>query len=124
MNLEEVLEKIPAIREELRNKSRWQDINWLLEQMLALTTYNSYLSEYIATLHRNASEKAYTQFKQAVKSGATVTGAEQESKGKSLDEREAYENVLNIRKSTTDLIIGLRLFIRTKSDEKREQENG
>ena len=58
----------------------------------------------LATLHKEATDKAHKVYMEKRKAGETASYSEQASRGDSTKERMLYENTQNIHKSTRDLV--------------------
>lgn len=104
MKSETAIEGIMKLREIIHKNKLWQDPNALSDVALKLSVYNSYLSDEIAPLHKSASDKAYAVFTECIADNMPVTRAEHMSRGESTSEREDYEKIQNIYKSTGNLI--------------------
>lgn len=104
MKTETAIKGIITLRELVHKQAMWSDPNKLSDVMLKLSIYNSYLADEIAPLHKSASDKAYAVFTECIADSMPVTRAEHMSRGESTEEREAYEKIQNIYKSTGNLI--------------------
>lgn len=102
MEFETVLEGINTHRDNL--KDSWNDPNALSEIALKLSTYNSYLSEHIGLLHKEATDAAGRAFRKHKDDGASDSGANDKARFDSTEERENYETAKYIYQSTDKLI--------------------
>jgi hypothetical protein len=98
------IEGIVKLREIIHKQNLWNDPNALSDVVVKLSVYNSYIADNLAPLHKNATDKAYAVYTEAKAGGMATNAADMESRGNSTDEREAYENVQNIYRATSNLI--------------------
>jgi len=119
MKLEDAIKGIQAHRELIHKQNMWDDPIMLSDTMTRLATYNSYLADNIAPLHKQATDKAYGVFSAGIADKMPVTKAEMMSRGESTEERQAYENVLNVYKSTGNLITVLQSRLKTIENQRR-----
>lgn len=125
MELSEAIKGIYTYREKIHKQNQWEDPLSLSDTMTKLSVYNSYLADNIAPLHKNATDKAYAVFTECISDDMPVTKAEVMSRGESTQERQDYENVMNIYKATANLISVLQSRLRTIENQlKTEIKNG
>lgn len=117
MELEKIIEGIVATRSKIHTLDLWADPVGLSDVMVRLATYNSYLADHIAPLHKAATDKAYAVFTEVKDSGGKITQAENMSRGESTEEREIYEKVLHIYRSTDNLISVIQSRVRVAENE-------
>lgn len=120
MELETVIRGIHDVRARIHEQDLWSDPVGLSDAMTKLAVYNAYLADKIASLHKQATDKAYIVFNEAVET-MPVTRAELMSRGESTEERELYENVQNIYRATDNLISVMQSRVRVSENQlKRE----
>ena len=104
MKINDVISGIHTWREKVHTEAMWNDPVRLSDAMLRLATYNAYLADELAPLHKAATDKAYQVFTEVKADGGSVSQAENMSRGESTREREMYENILNVYRATDNLI--------------------
>lgn len=121
MKLEDAIKGILHYREQIHKEHLWDNPVALSETLVKLATYNAYLADNIAVLHKKATDKAYAIFTEAKAGGETVTSAEQMARGESTQERKQYEQVKDIHKSTDNLVSVIQSRLRVVENQiKRE----
>jgi hypothetical protein len=99
----------------------WDDPVALSDVMTKLAVYNSYLADFIAPFHKQATDKAYKTFMEVRNDGGAIGQADITSRGQSTVEREIYENTLNVYRATDKLISVLQSRIKVAENQlKRE----
>lgn len=104
METKDALNGITTWRERIHAEDMWGDPNRLSETMARLATYNAYLTDKIALLHKTASETEILAFKRMRDNGATAKDAELGAKQEALEARYEYENIKLVAKATESLI--------------------
>jgi hypothetical protein len=121
MDIATAIKGIHGVRARIHEQDMWGDPVALSDAMTKLSVYNNYLADHLAPLHKEATDKSYSVFTEAVSSGARVTQAEQLARGESTEIREMYENCLNIYRATDNLISVLQSRVRVSENQlKRE----
>jgi hypothetical protein len=121
MDLDIITKGIHDVRERIHKFDMWNDPVALSDVMTKLAVYNSYLADYIAPYHKQATDKAYKTFINVRNDGGAIGQADITSRGESTDERELYENTLNIYRATDKLISVLQSRIKVAENQlKRE----
>lgn len=125
MKIEEAILGIIKHRKNIHEKNYWQNPERLSDTMAKLATYNAYLADNIASLHRQATDSQALAFKSARDMDIGVTEAERLSRAETTKQREQYENILHIYKSTTNLITVLQSRLRVIENQlTQEVKNG
>lgn len=104
MDLEQILSGIQSYRDKIHQEKMWNDPGKLSDVATKLATYNAYLSDHLAPLHKEATDaqgRARARYK---KEGMAPSPAETESKYDTTEEREKHENAQFVYKSTDKLI--------------------
>jgi hypothetical protein len=121
MELEVAIKGIADVRSRIHKHDLWDEPVALSDIMVKLATYNSYLADHLAPLHKEATDKSYAVFTEAASEGVPVTKAEAMSRGESTEERHIYENTLNIYRATDNLISVIQSRVRVAENSlKRE----
>lgn len=116
MELESAIAIVRKYRDTIHRNDIWDDPVALSDIMTKLAVGNNYLADHLAPLHKEATDKSYSVFTEAVSSGARVTQAEQLARGESTEIREMYENCLNIYRATDNLISVLQSRVRVSEN--------
>ena len=116
MRLSKVLEGIQVWREKLHVEDMWGNPDQLSEAMAKLATYNSYLAEHVAPLHKTASETEILSYKKQREAGYKLGDSTMGAKLDGLESRKDYEHVKLVNKSVSDLtnVIQSRLRVLTE----------
>lgn len=117
MDIATAIKGIHGVRARIHEQDMWGDPVALSDAMTKLSVYNNYLADHLAPLHKDATDKAYSVFTEAVVDKLPVTRAEMMSRGESTEEREMYEQCLNIYKSTDNLVSVLQSRVRVAENE-------
>ena len=121
MDFETAVKGIHGVRERFHKFDMWNDPVALSDAMTKLAVYNSYLADYIAPAHKEATDKAYAIFNEVRSAKNPVSQAEMMSRGESTVERELYEKVQTIYRATDKLISVLQSRIKVAENQiKRE----
>lgn len=121
MELESAIAIVRKYRDTIHENDVWEDPVALSDIMTKLAVGNAYLADHLAPLHKDATDKSYSVFTEAVSSGAKVTQAEQLARGESTEIREMYENCLNIYRATDNLISVLQSRVRVAENTIRRE---
>jgi hypothetical protein len=121
MKTSDAIKGIIEHRKNIHENNYWHDPEKLSDTMARLATYNAYLADDIARLHRQASESQLIAFREARKLEIGVTEAERLSRGESLDDREKFENISYIYKATNNLITVLQSRLKVIADQRRQE---
>lgn len=125
MTLDDAIKGIMHHREQIHTQNLWSDPVALSDEATKLATYNSYLADDLATLHKRATDKHHAVYLEVLSRGEGVTKAEQMGKGESTQERSEYERVLFISRATSGLISAIQTKTRvSESQYKQEVNNG
>lgn len=125
MTLNEAITGISHHRERIHTNNLWTDPVALSDVGLKLITYNSYLADELADLHKIASDKHHAVYLDCINKGEGVTKAEQMAKGESTTERKEYEKAKFIYTATGSLISFIQTKIRVSENQmKQEVSNG
>ena len=121
MELDSIIKGIHDVRERIHKFDMWDDPVALSDVMTKLAVYNSYLADFIAPYHKQATDKAYKTFIDVRNDGGAIGQADITSRGESTPQREMYENTLNIYRATDKLISVLQSRIKVAENQlKRE----
>jgi len=121
MELDVIIKGIHDVRERIHKFDMWNDPVALSDVMTKLAVYNSYLADFIAPFHKQATDKAYKTFIDVRNDGGAIGQADITSRGESTTERETYENTLNVYRATDKLISVLQSRIKVAENQlKRE----
>lgn len=121
MELDIIIKGIHDVRERIHKFDMWDDPVALSDVMTKLAVYNSYLADFIAPYHKQATDKAYKTFIDVRNDGGAIGQADITSRGESTPQREMYENTLNIYRATDKLISVLQSRIKVAENQlKRE----
>jgi hypothetical protein len=121
MELDIIIKGIQDVRERIHKFDMWDDPVALSDVMTKLAVYNSYLADFIAPFHKQATDKAYKTFMEVRNDGGAIGQADITSRGQSTVEREIYENTLNVYRATDKLISVLQSRIKVAENQlKRE----
>jgi hypothetical protein len=121
MDLDTTINGIHDVRERIHKFDMWDDPVALSDVMTKLAVYNSYLADFIAPFHKQATDKAYKTFMEVRNDGGAIGQADITSRGQSTVEREIYENTLNVYRATDKLISVLQSRIKVAENQlKRE----
>jgi len=121
METTEAIKGIVEHRKNIHENNYWHDPEKLSDTMARLATYNAYLADDIARLHRQASESQLIAFREARKLDIGVTEAERLSRGESIADREKYENIQYIYKATGNLITVLQSRLKVIENQRRQE---
>ncbi len=124
METTEAIKGIVEHRKNIHENNYWHDPEKLSDTMARLATYNAYLADDIARLHRQASESQLIAFREARKLDIGVTEAERLSRGESIADREKYENIQYIYKATGNLITVLQSRLKVIENQRRQEGQG
>ena len=121
MDLDTTINGIHDVRERIHKFDMWDDPVALSDVMTKLAVYNSYLADFIAPFHKQATDKAYKTFMEVRNDGGAIGQADITSRGQSTVERDIYENTLNVYRATDKLISVLQSRIKVAENQlKRE----
>ena len=120
MDIATALEGISKKREEIHKKSMWDDPNSLSDLMVKLSVYNAYLADNIAKLHKEATDKQGESYLNH-KSKTSASEAKELARFDSTEEREEFEKVEFIYKSTSNLITVLQSRLRVIENQRRQE---
>lgn len=121
MELDIIIKGIHDVRERIHKFDMWDDPVALSDVMTKLAVYNSYLADFIAPYHKQATDKAYKTFIDVRNDGGAIGQADITSRGESTPQREMYENTLNVYRATDKLISVLQSRIKVAENQlKRE----
>lgn len=104
-------------RKRIHQQDMWRNPGELSEAMLKLLTYNSYLADELAVLHRTATDEQTKAYMQAREEDQSQGNAEVVGRIMSLDARMAYENAQNVYKATQTLASGIQSRLRVLESE-------
>jgi len=121
METTEAIKGIVEHRKNIHENNYWHDPEKLSDTMARLATYNSYLADNIARLHRIATDTQAIAFKSARELEVGVTEAERLSRAESTKEREQYENIQYIYKATSNLITVLQSRLKVIENARRQE---
>jgi hypothetical protein len=124
MEITDAIKGIVEHRKNIHENNYWHDPEKLSDTMARLATYNAYLADDIARLHRQASESQLIAFREARKLDIGVTEAERLSRGESIADREKYENIQYIYKATGNLITVLQSRLKVIENQRRQEGQG
>lgn len=125
MTLDEAIKGIMHHRERIHTENLWTDPVALSDVGLKLITYNSYLADELADLHKKATDKHHATYLECIAKGEGVTKAEQMAKGESTEQRKEYENAKFIYAATGSLITFIQTKIKVLDNQlKHEVTNG
>lgn len=123
METSKILAGLRHHRDIIHEKNLWADPVALSEQMTKLATYNSLLADKLALLHKKVTDKNWSTFKNITANGIGATIAAQQAKGTSTEEREEYENALNIYRATDNLISVIQSRVRVIGEQIKREGN-
>lgn len=121
MTLDEAIKGIMHHRERIHTENLWTDPVALSDVGLKLITYNSYLADELAELHKKATDEHYRVYLECVSKGEGVTKAEQMAKGESTEQRKEYENAKFIYTATGGLISFIQTKIRVSENQLKNE---
>lgn len=121
MKTSDAIKGIVEHRKNIHENNYWHDPEKLSDTMARLATYNAYLGDDLARLHRQASEKQLIAFREARKLDIGVTESERLSREESIADREKYENIVYISKATNNLISVLQSRLKVIADLRRQE---
>lgn len=121
MEITDAIKGIVEHRKNIHENNYWHDPEKLSDTMARLATYNSYLADNIARLHRIATDTQAVAFKSAREIEIGVTEAERLSRAESTKEREQYENIQYIYKATSNLITVLQSRLKVIENARRQE---
>lgn len=104
MELEAALKGVAILRERIHKEKIWDNPTELSDVAIKLSVYYSYIGDYVADLHKDATDTNYQIFLTERKTGSAVNAAEKKAHGESTEQRRAYENILVVRKSIEQMI--------------------
>jgi hypothetical protein len=124
MELLKAIEGIDKYIEVIHKENQWSDPIRLSDSMLKLSVYNSYLSDHLAELHLESTQKRINSYMKNREDRVTQGDSKEISKKDSLKERTAHEKI-KYKYNSTDKLIGT---IQTKlkvieNQMKRELQN-
>lgn len=121
MDFQTAVKGIVSVRKRIHEQDLWEQPGALSDAMLKLATYNAYLADDIAGLHKNASETQGLAFKSARDLELSATEADRISRTESIQERYLYENAQNVYKATANLITVIQSRLKVIEQELRNQ---
>jgi len=121
MELKRVIDGLQEKRNEIHKKDLWDDPLELSDVMLRIAVYNSYLADYIAPLHKQASEKQVIEFRKAKEDKKTVGESEMIAKQNSLGERAEYEGAKYLYQANSNLLTVLQSRLRTIQNQRQQE---
>lgn len=120
MKLETVLEGLNDKRETLAKKNLWSDPYKLSEIALQIRTYLTYLADYKAPLHKEATEARVTSLKKYLNAGKGVTEAKELAQLDSVNERKAKELADSVYEAYDDLVSSIQTRIKVVINERNK----
>lgn len=125
MTLEDALKGISHHRARLHEENAWGNPVALVDIGDKLVTYNSYLADFIADFHKQASDKYHSVYLECINKDEGVTKAQQMGKGESTQERRDFEHVKFVYTATKDMVSFIQTKIRILENQlKNEVTNG
>lgn len=115
--MERALTEIRNLRSLIHEEHVWGNPSELARIGGLLASYNSDLADNIARLHKEVTDKQARAYRGYKKQGMTDTGAQEQSRFDSVDERERYENIKYVYNATEKLISLLQTSIRTTENQ-------
>ena len=122
MNIAEALLGITKYREKIYKENLWEAPVDLSDVMTKLAVYKSFLADYIAPAHKKATDKQTKAFLDGRKLGLSVSESEIQARANATDERQDYENLLNVYRATSDLISVIQTRLRVIGQEERNEQ--
>lgn len=104
MELDQILSGIQKYRDKIHQEKLWNNPGKLSDAATKLATYNAYLSDHLATLHKKATDaqgKARAKYKNE---GMAASPADDQARYECTEERKNFENAQFVYDSTDKLI--------------------
>lgn len=120
MDLQTILRGLEEHRDSIHEQNKWNNPVALSNTMTKLATYNAYLPDYIALLHKEATDAQFKAFLEAKKEGKSDTGAETYARGESTEARQNYEKIKFVYQATSELISVVQSRLRVLENARRE----
>ena len=123
MKLEEVLSGISTHRARLHKDNAWDDPHALSDIGNKLAVYNSYLADFIAPAHKQATDASHAVYLECLERGDSATKAEVMARGESTAARAYYEKVKFVHSATASLVSFIQTKIRVAETQMKQEGN-
>lgn len=121
MDLLDAIKGLKTHRDRLAAENAWERPDALSDIMTKMSVYNSYLGDHLSRLEAIYLRKRAKIYKQQVEGGNSATGADNESRNATIDERMAYEEVKQLHKDTQSSITVMQTHLKVLTAQANNQ---
>ena len=119
MEIDELVGHLSELRARLEKKGAWSNPALLSTVAGRMSTYNSYLGEYLPRLETNYLRKRGELYTAQRKSGASIGDSENHARTSTLDERQKFEAVKQLHRDTQTNISVIQSHLKILVEEQR-----